>query len=336
MVALYITSLAKGFGKTTVCAGLGKHLLNNGKKVGFFKPFITDSKYSPSEGTDSDAAFLKHVFALEESLDILCPSFNDESSLRSGIKEAYARVSQGKDVVIIEGISDHNQASRSIAEALDAKVIFVEGYSRELLQAVNNYKGFGERLIGVVLNKVPESRVEVIKSEISTQLGKEGVTFLGVLPEDRTLYAITTGELAEYVQGEIVSFAEKSAELVENLMIGAMVVDPGPDYFGRKTNKAVLTRSERPDMQMAALETSTRCLVLTGNTAPMPVVLNRAEEKNVPIILTGNDTNTVVTKIEDALGESRFNQENKLPKLVEILKQSFDFQTVYQGLGLAG
>ncbi len=336
MVALYVTSLERGSGKTAICAGLGKHLLNDGKKIGFLKPIIADSKNPPTEDTDSDATFLKHLFALEEPVNLLCPVFDDENNLTSRIKEAYTKVSQGKDVVIVEGISNQSQASRGIVEALDAKVIVVEGYSKELLKAINSYKDFGGYLLGIVLNKVPESRVEHVRGETSTQLGQAGVNILGVLPEDRVLLALTIGELVKHIQGEILTGAEKSAELAENFMLGAMVVDSGPDYFGRKNNKVVVVRSERPDMQLAALETSTKCLVLTGNTEPQSVVLYRAEEKNVPIVLARDDITTIVANIEDALGKTRFNQENKLSKLNAIMEQHFNFQAVYKGLGLAG
>jgi len=335
LVALYVTSSERGSGKTALCTGLGKHLLGNGKKVGYFKPIIADSKSPTTERIDSDAAFIKHLFALEEPADLLCPVFSDKSNLRSSIKGAYNKVSRDKDVILIEGVSDQSKASRDIAEALDARVIIAESYSKELLKAIDSYKDFGEHLLGVVINKVPRSWVEQVRAEMSIQFDKAGVNILGVLPEDRTLFALSIGELTEHIQGEILSGAEKSAELVENVMLGAMCVDPGPVYFGRKANKAVVVRSERPDMQLAALETSTKCLVLTGDTEPKPAVLFQAEEKDVPIILARNDTTTVVRNIEDALGKTRFNQENKLAKLTEIMEQHFDFQTVYKGLGLA-
>ena len=62
MVALYVTSLEKGTGKTAVCAGLGKKLLSDGKKIGFFKPVIADNQNPLTEGLDGDAAFIKHIF----------------------------------------------------------------------------------------------------------------------------------------------------------------------------------------------------------------------------------------------------------------------------------
>jgi len=334
LVALYITSLERGSGKTAIGAGLGKHLLGDGKKAGFFKPIIASKKNLPMEEANSDATLIKDLFALDEPADLLCPILSDEGNLTGRIKEAYAKVSRDKDVVIVEGVSDQNQATRTIVAALDARVIFIEGYSKELLKAIHSYHDFGEHLLGLVLNKVPRNRVEYLRSETPAHLDKAGVNILGILPEERALFALTVGELAEHIQGEILSGADKSAELVENLMLGALCVDPGPEYYGRKNNKTAVVRSDRPDMQLAALETSTRCLVLTGNTAIKPVVLERAEAKGVPIILARDDTTAVVTAIEDALIKSRFSQE-KLPKLTEIMEQHFDFQAVYKGLGLA-
>jgi len=268
LAALYLTSLEVAAGKTTVCAGLGKHLLGDGKRIGFFKPITAENL--PIEGIDSDAVFMKHILALEEPVDRLCPVISDQNNLASTIKEAYAEVSPGKDVVIVEGV-----CQRSIVEALDARVIIVEGYSKELSKAklINSCRDFGEYLLGVVVNKVPRSQIEQVYSDISAQFGEAGINILGVLPEDRVLFTLTIGELAEHIQGEILNCAEKSVELVENFMLGAMCVDPGPEYFSRKTNKAVVVRGERPDMQLAALETSTRCLVFTNNTAPIPTVL---------------------------------------------------------------
>lgn len=330
MISVYITSPSRGDGKTMVIAGLGRYLIGKGKKTGYFKPVIGDK----DRRNDTDALFMKNLFNLDELLETISPVFGDENQLISGIKEAYTKASQGKDIMIVEGDSD--QDSKSLIEALNARVILVAEYSGGVLQKLNSINQFGERIAGVILNKTPGNRMEYVKADLSVQIENAGISFLGTLPEDRSLYAITTGQLARYVRGDILNNIEKSAELVENLMVGAMVVDPGPSYFGRKINKAALIRSERPDMQMAALETPTRCLVLAGSTSLKPVVLERAAEKNVPIIQTGDDINTVINNIEEALVNNRFNQENKIPKLIESIEQNFDFQKINRSLGLAG
>ena len=334
MVALYIASSARGAGKTAIGAGLGKRWLGEGKKVGFLKPIITGSP-KPAAGANGDAIFMKQLLALAEPVDLICPVFSNESELKKKIKEACTRVSQGKEVVIIEGATEPDQATRDIAETLEAKVIIVQGYDRELPGTMDNYPDLGKYLLGIVWNKVPRNRLEPVLTEITARLDKTGVNILGILPEDRCLLAPTVGELAELIQGEIFSGAEASAELVENFMLGAMVVDSGLEYFGRKSNKVVVVRSERPDMQLAALQTSTKCLVLTGNTAPKPDVLRIAGDKSVPIILTKDDMATVATKMGAALGQTMFNQEKKLPRLTEIMGQYLDFNALYEGLGLA-
>ena len=125
---------------------------------------------------------------------------------------------------------------------------------------------------------------------------------MSVTSEGQPRRIFSVGELARHLEGEILNCPERSEELVENIMVGALSVDSGLDYFGRKTNKAVITRGDRPDLQMAALETSTKCLVLTSDIGPMPIILHRAKEKGVPIIAVKGDTMSVLKRIEEALG----------------------------------
>ena len=332
MVALYVTSLERAAGKTAVGAGLGKHLMESGKKVGFLQPCIAETKGSPAGNADSDAVFMKRILALEEPVEVLCPVISRQDNLVSSIKEAYAKVSNGKDVVIIEGVGGQNPAYSKIVDALDARVIVVAGYSdrSSMVSLATGGKDWGAHLLGVVLNKVPKNHL----TRVSDQVSKSGVSILGVLPEDRALFTLTVDELAEHIHGEILNSADKSGELVENIILGAMTVDPGPEYFGRKTNKAVIVRGERPDMQLAVLETPTTCLVISGDTEPIPSVVYGAESQEVPIILTKDDIVATVTEIENALGKVRFNQESKLARLTEIMEQHFNFPAVYRGLGL--
>jgi BioD-like phosphotransacetylase family protein len=329
LVALYVTSSVNGSGRTTISAGLGKLLLSRGRKVGFLKPVIADRQNQPGQSNDSDTVLMKHLLAIEESVDWLCPVFGNENDLQNGIKKVYAAVSTGKDVVIIEGLSGQ---APGVVEALDARVMGIEVYSPDLAQTLGSYKNFGPRWLGMVINKVPRSRLEAVRREMATQ--RADVKILGIIPEDRALLTLTVGELAERIHGEILQSVDRAAELIESIMLGAMYVDSGLDYFGRRANKAVVLKSDRPDMQLAALETSTRCLVLAGKTTPIPAVLLRAEEQNIPIITVKDNVATVVASIESALSQTRFSAE-KLPRLTEIMGRYFDSPSVYQGLGLA-
>ena len=112
---------------------------------------------------------------------------------------------------------------------------------------------------------------------------------------------VSIKELADCIQGEIINCSEQSGEQIENLMVGAMCVDPSPLYFNIKSEKAVITRGDRLDIQLGALETSTKCLILTGGEKPHPSVLQRADEKKVPILVVTNDTTSTLAKLEEGL-----------------------------------
>jgi BioD-like phosphotransacetylase family protein len=271
---------------------------------------------------------MKQILKMDEPLTNICPVIGGEDA-GNGLKSAYDRIAQGRDVVIVEG-----SCQPGLIAALGAKVIAVEGYSKELPQAsFDSYQSLGGFLLGIVLNKVPAGKLESVLQEYRCE--EAGVTILGALPEDRTLFTLSIGELVDCLQAEILNCTDKSGELVESLMLGAMSVDPGPDYFSRKNNKAVVVKGERPDMQMAALETSMTCLVLCGGIAPVPAVRSRAEDKGVTVIVTRNDTLAAVTAMEKALVDTRFSQVKKLPRIAEIMEKHFSFQDVYHGLNLA-
>lgn len=350
MNPLYLTSV-EAAGKTALCLGIGKKLLQEGKKVGFFRP-VRLSELSPTDGY-KDALFIKEALGLGEPLDILSPIVlsrrdlwhnlaTDTESFKQKLKQAYNRISLNKDAVVMEGLSEltidkvTTEACYQIADALDARVIIVLRYSQALVvpEVTEISQRLGQRLLGVVVNYVPKPKIKQITDDIKTLFGKEGTKVLSVIPEDRTLLGVSVGELAKILNGEIMTHPEAETEIVENIMLGAMSPDLATDYFGRKTNKAAVIRGERADMQLAALQTSTKCLILTGNVPPTPTILNEAEIKVVPIIAVKQNTVNTIAGIEEALKQARFHSLKKLEKFSQILEQYFDFQTLYHGLGL--
>jgi BioD-like phosphotransacetylase family protein len=305
----YIISAEAGAGKTAISAGLAVNLLSAGKKVGFLKPQAVD-KTLP----DGDTAFMKKVLGPDDLVN--APD-----------------IVKGRDTVLVEallGKKPGDAASKDAygaAKEMQAKAIAVEAYTGQPSPYISLYKGFGESLLGVIINKVPQSQLKRVKAEAAAQFGEAGIKVLGAIPESRALLALTIGEVAAGIRGKILNNADKAGELVENYLLGAMTLDAGPVYFGRKSHKAAILRLDRPDMQLAALETSTACLVLSGGGQP-PIynVISKAESKGVPVITTDSAVPDIVTGIENALMKTRLHQEKKLARLAEIVKQNLDMK----------
>ncbi|UCC18050.1 MAG: phosphotransacetylase family protein, partial [Dehalococcoidales bacterium] len=316
----------KGSGNTLICASIGKHVLSAGKKPGYLKPVL-------SAENDGDAAFMKDVLSLDEPVELLSPVISG-SDIAGEIKKAVDKVSQDRDVVIIDGSPEQYQSSSKIAKELDAKLLIVEAYTEDISQAIVSYKGFGQSLIGVIFNKVPEKRMDRVTGEYAEQLAKESVNYLGAIQEDKALSALTVGELVACIDGKYILGEEKSGDLIENLLLGAMTVDSGSEYFGRKDNKAAIIRSERPDMQLAAISTSTKCLVLTGETPPKPAVLIKAEEKEIPVIATNESSAEIMERVEAVMVNPGLNQASKLARFEKLVKQNINLEILTKELNL--
>lgn len=303
MGALLVTSQIEASGKTTIAAGIGQRLKGGGKKVGYLR-------VGGADRGRADAAFMSEALGLSEPpAKLQCDA--------GAVKSAYEQVSKGKDTVIIEG---DWAAARGVAEATGAKIIVVAGYAdnKSPVDAAE-YKAFGDELIGVVINKVPANRLEAVSSSVKK------VKLLGVIPEDRILLSPTVGELANIIKGEILVAKDKAGELVATFMLGITGLDRNPGYFGRKEAKAAILRTERFDLQLAALATPTSCLVLTGGGEASPSVLAVAETNNVPVIRVAAETPAVVDALEAALAGGRLAQEAKLAHLAAVMSKRFDF-----------
>lgn len=355
MVTLYVTSPEAYSGKSALCVGLGRHFRREGYTIGYMKPVSWTAQRIAGQLTDEDAKFIKQVFSLKEPLSTLAPVCLDalaiEATLRGEgedysqrLKAAFDTVSRNKDIVLLEGGNSLTDGftidlpAYKVSQMFNAKELVVVRYSEQPMvdQLLASKELLGESMLGAVINIVPRQRIDFVQDVVVPFLARRGIVVYAILPQERILRSISVAELAEVLQGEILCCPEAVNELVEHLMVGAMSVDSALSYFRRKPNKAVITGGDRPDIQLAALETSTRCLILTGNLHPSPIILGRAEEVGVPMILVKKDTLSTVEVIEQFFGKTRFHQEKKILRFERILEEHFDFSALYEALEIAG
>ena len=354
MATLYITSTETFSGKSALCIGLAKRMRRDGLSVGYLKPLSAGPRLAAGL-VDEDAEFFRQTLELSDPIEDMAPvgispavleqflKVGGADDFRDKLWAAYERTAKGRDVVILEGGSSLREGyaiglpSPLVAQLLDARVLAIIHYDEDLQvmdDLVAAQVSFGDRFIGAVLNGVPRQRMPFAQEVAKQALEARGLPVYAVLPQERLLLSISVSELAELLAGEILCCADRADELVEHLMVGAMGVDSALTYFRRKPNKAVITGGDRPDIQLAALETSTKCLILTGNLQPSPIIIGRAAEVGVPMILVKQDTLTAVEVIERYFGKTRIHQAKKIERFEQMLEDRFDFERLYAALDL--
>ncbi len=359
MIPVMIGSVTEFSGKSLVWLGIGLKMKADGFKVGFFKPLGALPARVDDTIVDEDAVFLKGVLDEEVQMGTICPVVLTEELLTSALKgqvktsevrdkvlKTFAALSGGRDVMLIHGLGKLSNGSLmgisglDFINEVDARVIFIDKYENPI--ETETLDGFmyarsvlGEKLVGVIFNMVPQGKTEYIRDVVSPYLKSKGIDTLGVIPKDPLIGSLPVSEMVKALSGEVVCGEEGLDELVEHFMVGAMNMESALKYFGRVANKAVITGGDRSDIQLAALETPTKCLVLTGGFYPSEAILSRAKETGTSVIVVKKDTAWAVETCDSLATHLQRWSRVKLPRLKELTESKIDFSLLYEKLGLS-
>jgi BioD-like phosphotransacetylase family protein len=353
--SLYITSIERFSGKTAVCLALGRRFQVDGYRVGYLKPLSLQPWRVSGKIADEDATFVKEVLGLaaapwELSPVVVTPDYlrkhlheGSESDPMERVKAAFEASSAGQDIMLLEGGGSLREGhavglpTPAVAQSLSSHVLVVVKYRsdvRVLDDALSARARLGDLMIGILINTVPAEANEFVNGLAIPHLEQRGVMVFGALPESRDLAAITVGELIDVLGARVLTENTDRDALVENLTVGAMTAEAALHRFREQMNKAVITGGDRTDIQLAALETSTTALVLTGNLQPSPLIVRQAEAFGVAVLLVRTNTMETIEAIERIFGKSRLGQPAKLAAFQELFADHVDIARLYQALAL--
>ncbi|MGZ5561087.1 MAG: DRTGG domain-containing protein [Halobacteriota archaeon] len=324
--ALVISSVSERSGKTVVALGLA---LNFKGVLGFYKPIRENLIPVKGNLVEEDAYLMKHVLNLEDE-SLLSP-FN--YNLFKGIKAediicGLNRICSDKQAVLLEGTKDistgflHNVSSIQIAKLLNAEILLVTDiYSLDMVAMTKLLLDkLKVKLKGVVLNQSQDPQFE-------NYMIKRGIKILGSIPFLTELKALHANEIAEELGGEVI--VEGEDHPIERILIGAMTPESALKYFRTAPAKAVITGGDRADIQLAALSTSTSCLVLTGGLYPANHVIARAQELGVSVVLVNLDTLTAAERLERLTARIDPFDSQKINLIKETVKQNLDTEAIW-------
>ncbi len=254
-------------GKTTLAAGLAEAAKSHGKSVALLR-------LAGDENASADTALFSRLSA--------------------------GRDAASADVVLTEAPA--GDALSSLGVTGDARAVVVANYGVDAAEIAEYCRPLGHRLAGVVANKVPRRRIAALRAGIQA----EGIGVLGLLPEDRLLASPTLTQVCAALEAETLFLNSSGEGALGRILIASISADPAQGYFAGFNANTVLVRSDKPDLQLAALNAGAACLIVTGSFPLLGYVLERAEDDEIPIIRTKKGTIEAFRTIETLYASAPF------------------------------
>lgn len=350
--SLLIGSTEAYSGKSATILGLAHQLQEKGVVVAYGKPLGTRLSNPQTEMVEEDVQFMATALNLPESR-VQTPLLHLDS-------ETIEKRLQGKDskdytqplrqyvqqfpsnLALLEAPATLSQGTLfdlsvgGMAQICDTAVFLVARYNPLLLidHLLAAQQALGDRLLGVLINDIPAEQLESTTASVKPFLEQQGIPVLGMLPRNSLLQSVSVRELVQQLQAQVLCRSDRLDLMVEKLTIGAMNVSSAVEYFRKGKNLAVVTGSDRSDLQLAALETSAHCLILTGHVPPQDYILSYAENLEIPILSVALDTLSTVEIADRTFGQVRLAEPIKVQCIRELMSEHFELDRLMSKLGL--
>ncbi|MCK5827669.1 phosphotransacetylase family protein [Candidatus Bipolaricaulota bacterium] len=351
MKKILIVSTEQHAGKSLLSLALGKSLQERGMRTAYMKPISFEVSYATGEPVDRDADAIRSLLSLDDDLRDIAPvplegTFLRETiesgdrGFRKRIQESFGRLSHERDVVLIEGRShlglgiSAGLSDPDLAEMLDADVLLITRYDGEeaidrILCALRMFEG--PHIMGVILKDVPMDRSFNMLSEVLVSfLANRGAEVLGIVPYDHNLQTVNTDEIVRRLGGRLLTLPSIQRQ-VRHFAISAMGAEESLRLFRRTPDLAVITGGDRDEIHRAAFEVpSLRCLIVTGIHRPDRETIALANERQVPIILAGQNTMITATLCEEMLERSWILPGPSLDYSMDYVRYNIDIDRIIE------
>ncbi len=309
MATLIISSISDRSGKTAVAAALASRLGSDGSQVAVGRAVSGDA----SSSSDAD------VFSN------LLPENPAVSGAVGDIASKISGSTGSSKIAIVEGSSD-TSSNLELANSTDGLILLVTRYGEGIAAVAKEY---GSRLAGVIVNGLPKYRAEDADGTIAGDLEASGAKLFGSIPDDRRMLAPKLGQVADFLGGEFLNGDDQTDQLLDNFLIGGLVLDWGPYYFSNRKNTGVIVRGDRPDVQLAALQTdTTRALILTKGVRPVEYVMYEAAQRGIPLVVVPDNTHDVAEQLEGLQPRVAFDHVDKLSRMVDLISEHVDISAL--------
>lgn len=352
--SIYVAATSQHVGKTTSTLGLVSKFQNLDYTVGYCKPVGQKFLDLNNLRVDKDTVLFADLIGFDMVPEVHSPIILGRGAtadfldgkidqdpmaiLKNAKKELHAK----NDIVIYEGTghpgvgSVANLSNARVAKSMEAGVIMVaEGGIGSTIDMLNMCTSlFREEevpIIGVIINKVRAEKMEKVKHYVEKWLQSKSYPLLGVVPYDQSLAYPLILSIAKAVGGKITHNIENLDNKVADILAGSLInyekVRNAQDLLlvvsGRVLTVAINKISvicDSADMDYSPLAG----IVVTGDDALDPEVIDYVNKYKVPLISTMLDTYGSVIKISRIEVKINRNTPWKVRRAIQLIEENID------------
>lgn len=367
MGSLFIAATGQNVGKTTTCLGLVAKLKKEMGSVSFMKP-VGQEHIETETGihVDKDVLLFKNQFKLPDSYEEMSPvlfprGFTrdyldgkvDHNQLTHKILKSFQSISSRSCATIVEGtghtgvgsIVDLNNAQ--VASLLKIPLILVAsgGLGSTFDELALNYiqcEKYGVKVAGVILNRVLESKREMILEYFPKALKRWNVPFLGCIPFTPLLSSPTMGDFELLFQTKLWTGEEFRLRHFEAIRLIASSVEV---YRTRiKPNQLIITPAGREDIILATLtkfwdlkisqakQNLEVGIILTGKIPPKPTIVDQIKKAKIPMLYAPVSCFIALKMINTYTTKIRKDDQLKIKEALKVVETHIDFQMLQKAL----
>lgn len=351
MKKIFIAATRQNDGKTSVSLGLFHAFSKRFSKIAYMKPVGQQYKLINGEKIDKDAVLFKQVYDLQDPLSWMSPiavpaGFTEaytqnpnRAQLVHQVSHAFDQLSQGKDMVVVEGTghggvgSVFDMSNADVASLLGAKIILVTigGVGKPIDEVMLNkafFESKGCEILGVVINKVQTEKFERVGESLSKGLARHGVPILGIMPFVNMLTQPTVAEMVEDLEATLLSGAEGLTRRVDKFVVGAMLPHDAMGHLSKNT--LLIMPANREDLIMTALcghvmegalHYDVAAIIFTGGIQLHPKMVELLCQAQIPSMIVEEDSFAVATKINKMLFKLRAEETEKIDVIQSLVEQ---------------
>lgn len=347
---LYITATESRSGKSAIVLGVMQMLLRDIRRVGFFRPIISDD----SDRKDHDIDLVLSQFYLglryEETYALTMKQAKDlvnagqQALLIERIINKYKELEERCDFVLLEG-TDFQGSSHTFEFDINADIaanlgspllIVINGNQKTEAELVSSTKlaveSFTEKstdILGIVINRTALPDREALHRTLQESLERPEL-LLYTIPEVAILGKPTVADVMKWIGAEVLYGKEGLGAQVNDIVVAAMQIENFLNYI--EQGSLVVTPGDRQDIIVSSLASRQSSsypdiagILLTGGIAPSKTLSRLVDGWTgmpVPVLLGREATFQTARRLYNMYGKIEPGDQKKIATALGIFEEN--------------